>query len=328
MKDSLRLKVNRKGTIIIPKSILSEIGADPGRLVEIGDMALVENRWDRRAFIKWSVSAGGVATATFALYADLLGVRSRFDDNHRSAVSADTELMRTLFGSCSSSRIACAPARNHPLQPLEPGQDLYDIEAQCLDAYLDRFTTAFKASPKRKDLKIHPMNDVVLFGSQVSNLQARALLGNPFANPPIQDICSAAGQRISLRWNLCIDSTSPVKIRQQYGIAWRYRDHRLYDFHTKRSVPQDHDHGHGSDLLLVTCLPRNAQTPQRTIIFGGLHGLGTSGTIDLLLRPRQSELSRLHDLVGGSPAYQAVYRVFKEDGGGRKVSLHAATTLG
>jgi hypothetical protein len=143
---------------------------------------------------------------------------------------------------------------------------------------------------KVKEINELPLFDnnahVVAFGSQVSNIFVRDVMGNPYSDHPISQVpVQRSDQKgvVKLRWNLIADRNAPTQTRLQYGVNWEFKPHIFRDFLRGDQIyPIDLAN---SDILLITALPRNPTGSARAIIFSGLHGAATKAAILLLDDP-------------------------------------------
>jgi hypothetical protein len=307
MTAKITILVNNKGTATVRKADLQRIGANPGNFVDIYDLALKRKGFNRRAFLRLVFHGG----AAIGYLANFIQVGTFFRDEHRQAVETDQELLKRLLGETRALRIAVVPARNHPFHQLLENEDVYPIEAECCRAYLDRFTDAYIEHSANGIPHIKPGDGAVVFGSQVSNLITRGILGNPFRDDVVERVYYTHRHHVvgnvGLRWNLRMDRNSPTRVRQQYGLDWQYHDHVLHDFRTGSDLSLDNPNC--EDFLLVTALPRGPDSNTRFIIIFGLHGVGTLAASDIFRRPPIADLRRLEKEIGRKPFYQALFKI-------------------
>jgi hypothetical protein len=301
------LKVATNGTVTISKKIVEEMGGHPGELVELADKALHKAGLPRRAVLKLLYVGASILAVTSSLISHYEFIRNIV----RKASETDSELLARLFGTIPGHNTALAPARHHPFRPLKENEAVYPIEAECCRAYLAQFAGSYEERSVNGILNIYPKDNVVLFGSQVSNLVTRDILGNPFANEPLSNVVYQESGKfighIPLRWNMLEDANSPLRVRRQYGKDWHFKDHSFYDFRDNSYLKlNNYDK---EDFLLITSLPRWTEESLRVLIFSGLHGAGTLSTALLLHDPPLKELRRLATLTGGNSHYQALFRV-------------------
>jgi hypothetical protein len=233
--------------------------------------------------------------------------------------------------------MAIVPARNHPFVLPDKGAAGYEIEVSCAGAYMRRlYGTVYQEETVNGLVQIYPGDSIAAFGSQVSNLVVRDVLGNPFSSNvlrrvPIPPASTNPGGSFSLRWNLCSNPKAPCRVRRQYGRDWKYKPHVFWDFEDGKPIQPENDEK--ADLLLVTVLPRNPETQARIVIFAGLHGPGTRATCLIFdnppvrdLRGWRADLDTLKTL-GTNTSYQALFDVEVKDGMPINLHLRAAKPL-
>jgi len=205
----------------------------------------------------------------------------------------------------------------------------YPLEVACCGAFSKRFGVADPATVQASGLlDLQPDQNVVLFGSQVSNLVTRLVFGNPFVGDDARfDVPVKAamlnrrgiieqGWNARLRWNLHSGGTGTIE-RTQFGERWVTRDHYIADRETGQSFTPSRGNGAHKldDYLLVTRLPRRQNTRGPAVIsFSGVHGAGTLASILLLGNPPLEDLTKLQELTKGQRYYQALFRVDLREG--------------
>ena len=91
---------------------------------------------------------------------------------------ADFQLLKRLFATGSSHSVSLSPARNHPFRPLKDNEPAYPIEAECCAAYINAFYKQYSIREVNGFPNVRPDDSVVIFGSQASNISARAILAH------------------------------------------------------------------------------------------------------------------------------------------------------
>lgn len=319
MPKKFSFRVTKGGRVIIPRKIVkNEWEKNPGEFVELMDTSLRRAKMHRRALFR--VVQGAIYTIPPALALGFAG-NTLFDifSQHRNASQEHRRrVLDGLFGARESNpETGVFPATHHPFQPLPEGKHAYDIELQCAHSYLNCFYPSYIIT-EEKDLKsIKNTSNVVAFGSQVSNVVTRTLMGNPFVNSsdvvkeiPLFEKDEKTPKRfVRLRWNLFSDQNAPDQFRRQYDAIWKYKPQIICDFDKKNPIYPKNDDDH--DILFVTSMPRNLTTNARTIVFSGLHGPGTKAANLILNSPPLEELEKLNDIIGNNPHYQALFDVEK-----------------
>jgi len=223
---------------------------------------------------------------------------------------ADQKLLERLFfdSSCASGSLILA--NHHPFK-LPPKDGYYPNELENCGSYRRRFLG--HASLKTVDgiQNVRPEDSVVLFGSQVSNLTTRWLLGNPFGldQPNLEIGKPELGWKATLNWNLHTPRAAKDISRQQFGAPWVTKDHLISDATGRPYGSKETENGLADDYLLITALPRFSKGPQRIMIFAGCHGPAQRATSRLLDGLWASELARLDKELEGNPYYQALFHV-------------------
>lgn len=325
-KETFQLRVSKDGRLIVPRPIVADAGYMPHDFVEFQTACLRQAGMHRRTVLKLGFVGGVIATI-----ADFVAIGSFVRDEHRRMVDTDDKVLARLFGARTNADVAVVPARHHPFWELADGAPGYEIETRCAAAYLRRFYgTSYKVEKVDGLPEIFPGNNVAAFGSQVSNVVTRDILGNPFASDIRTRVPVPVGSdnptgSISLRWNLSSDPEAPSRVRRQYEVDWEYKPHMFLDLHRSKGVRPKDDKT--SDLLLVTALPRDPATGARVVIFGGIHGAGTQAAELLLGSPPLQELYALEKTIGNAPHYQALFSVEVKDNRPIRVRLEEAQPL-
>jgi hypothetical protein len=312
------IRVAADGRLIVPKKIVSKHDLKPGDLVDAQSIALRKAQMDRRTMLRWigAAATGSAVTGsllTLEISHNLIGVGSFLLEKFREHKEVDIKLLKRLFGVLNDSDTAIVPARHHPFQPLPNGSLGYDIEVSCANSYMQTMLPApAKLSNVVGLIEIYPSDNVVAFGSQVSNFVSRSVLGDPFTSKivsrvPVPMNSGIPNGSFRLRWNLCVDSGAESLSRHQYGRDWVYKPNSISDFHLGRPLSQPNLED--GDFLLVTVLPRDTTTNARVVIFGGLHGAGTLATKLLFEKPLHADLLQLQQSIGNASYYQALFDV-------------------
>jgi hypothetical protein len=201
------------------------------------------------------------------------------------------------------------------------GRSWYPLEVACCAAYAKRFQPPEGVSLQHSGLlQLMPDENVILFGSQVSNVVTRLIFGNPFMGAERFDVpvkCAALHRRgivedrwkARVRWNLHSRGSDTIE-RTQFGDRWVTRDHYIADDHTHQTFTpvSGADGVKINDYLLLTRLPRRRSCRGPTItIFAGVHGAGTLASLKLLGDAPLSELEKVRDAVRGQRFYQALF---------------------
>jgi hypothetical protein len=258
-------------------------------------------------------AAASYSLGAMGFLSNVWTLKTFFDDRNRQAEETDQALMQRLLGT-RTSPIALMPAQHHPFKSLRDIDDLYPMEAECCRAYIDRFTITNPYIERRVNgfLDLQDEYNVILFGSQVSNLATREILGNPYGvvdRVEYHDRNGGIVGTIPLRWNLREDENSPIRTRLQYGGDWQYHDYVLHDFRSKGDIQLDDPNS--EDLLLITALPRYRVGDTRRICLFGLHAAGTLASSKLLLQPPIDALRVISNEIRNKLAYQAYQALFR-----------------
>ena len=317
--DQIR-KVGPRGQITIPAEQRKNLGLTPGSEVLIhadGDgltlrewgRSALRKRWSRRAWIR----CVGETLAYVAAGASIEDLRESWSDKNQEQ---EQKLLLLLSPASVSQSIGLIPAANHPFLPLPPGE-FYPIERSAAEAFRHcfyRHTRFIKLASGFPQLQ--PEDDVVLFGSQVSNVDARFYLGLPTGEAPKLIIEPGHKYRANLTWNLHTPSDADIRTIVEYGLRWESKGHQFvssahgeapffstYDQFDNRSIPKE-------DYLLFTCLPRSdRRNARRVMIAAGLHGPGTDAIRHLLNAPPFKELEKAAKALEGAPWYQLLFHV-------------------
>jgi hypothetical protein len=153
---------------------------------------------------------------------------------------------------------------------------------------------------------LHPRDDVVIIGSQVSNLAARVLLGRADQAAPVFHI-THGGWRTELHWNLYTPADAPRTTIREFGGPRESVGHVIHARGNPVPYASERDAARTrylDDYLLITALPRRAGGKQRALVFSGLHGAGARA-IDLILRePPTDLLEEAARQIAGAPYFQ------------------------
>jgi len=256
----------------------------------------------RRAFNRiLAFSTGAVAFAASAAYLYEF-TKKEFD------FETDEDLLRQLFGIGAASSAALMPAGNHPWKEPPAGMPWYPFETASATAYRERFFRDASIRTVSGNPQVRPKDSIILFGSQVSNLNTRELMGNPWRDDPILSV-QGEGWQADLRWNLHTPPSSPMTERVQFGEVWRTENHMFADRHGQPISPKAGIGWMEDDFLLVTVLPRYGSENQRIVVFSGIHAPGSQAAELLFRTPSSSDLRKLLKKVRREPFYQALFRV-------------------
>lgn len=277
--------------------------------VDLRDIEATKKGVQRRAFMWWLT--GGL-TGLLAKVADTEGML-QFSKRLSSYVEYDPEAdqacLERLFGIGSAPSGAVFPAANHPFKL--PVGECYPTERDNCTAYRERFLKNISLRVVRGFPNAKPDDSLILFGSQVSNLNSRLLLGNPFNldRPKLCVAKPADGWQARLRWNLYTPVGAPIISRQQFGAPWVTRNHFIGGSKGETYESKRQDEVLEDDYLLITALPRFARGTQRIIVFAGCHGPGQKAATLLLRKSPSKQLQVLANKIAGEPYYQALFHV-------------------
>jgi hypothetical protein len=276
----------------------------PSEIVDAADRELTKQGRSRRSVLRFLLTAAGTGVAFVA------GVEGTLQFLKRIGVydpDADQRLLQRLFGVGIGQTGALIPAANHPFKPPDRAP-WYPIEGDCCAAYRQRFLNDLRLTTVNGYPRIKPDDNIVVFGSQVSNLMTRGILGNPWRDKARLSI-NGQGWRTSLRWNLHSPSDAALIERKQFGSLWVSKNHSfvgsegdVYRSSAPRGDLED-------DYLLVTSLPRQNRGSQRSIIFAAGHGPGQKAASTILATPPIKELEKVEKQIGGEPYYQALFYI-------------------
>jgi len=304
-------KVYKNGRVALKKEYAEKAGLKPGDLITQNDIKLKNKNLDRRSFLKLSTLTGGIASVLM-FTSDLEGFISLFERAiDQFDPDSDITLLSNYFYIGEGHDIALAPAADHPLEPLPERIKWYEIETNCCAAYTNRFWENLKPRKVNTYPEIRKDDNIIAFGSSVSNIISRKYLGNPFDEKPLLEIVQP-DWKTNLHWNH-FTPDAEIKMISQYGKEWPSGNHTIVDSsgkiyksnYTKNKIQLD-------DYLLVTCLPRYSYGKQRILIFGGQHGAATSATETIFKYPPQSILEEMDRLLERSPYYQALFHITVE----------------
>jgi hypothetical protein len=299
-------------TVARNKVVSTELSAR--ELVDRGDKELTKKGKQRRAILRYTGPALlGLAWVWDALakWSSVEGVLQNLERTHIHDPNADQKLLEKLLGIESVGSAALLPATDHPFKkPPEGGY--YPIELDNCAAYKQRFFDHARFRTVSEFPKVQPDDSVVLFGSQVSNLATRLLLGNPFGQerPQLDLVREDLGWKARLHWNLYTPTESEVIERQQFGGPWITHNHVIGDERGDQYRSRVRGKGLDDDYLLITALPRLATGKQKFIVFSGCHGPGQKAATSLLSGSFREELLATAKGVDGEPYYQALFNVY------------------
>lgn len=257
----------------------------------------------RRAFIRISLVGTGFVgfIASVTQIADYFGLRP--------TIETDEALLRSLFGLHTGHSAALIPAADHPWKRPPTGHRWYPQDAAGAAAYKERFFAALQLRTVAGLPNARREDNILLFGSQVSNRNTRLVLGNPW-NPKAQLEATCEGWRAELMWNLHSPPDAAITERIQFGNLWHTAKHRIVTRDSGNVYEARAGIGWmADDYLLVTALPRYAQGDQRILVFSGIHAPGSQATSLLFAAPPIEELRRMRKLTSGEPFYQALFHV-------------------
>lgn len=300
-----RTIVGKDGRAHIPARLTREAGLSPGDFVDVQDIKLRRRGHGRRAFLRWLI--GGTALGFVSNLEDNIGFIERIAGLVEPDV--DPEILQALFGPSPASSAAILPASDHPFAPPPSGETWYPIEKACSEAYQMRFAAVAALRRVSGYPRLNSQDCAIAFGSQISNLYVRSILGNPWLDQPMFHL-GDSDWSTQLRWNLHCTQKATAVSRLQYGDAWLTKEHEIvsrenevYRVHYEDGIATD-------DYLLITALPKAAAgDPQRSIIFGGIHGAGTLSAEKLLNSPPARLLKEIFQSVKGERYYQALLRI-------------------
>ena len=263
-------------------------------LDDLEGISLVRNRSVGKVFVRGSLDASRTYVSGAAIEAV---VASDFIDDLKKRceeVSAtEQELLAQLFlVGGGADYTAVLPSDDHPGKPLRLWQPFYELEMDATQTYVSRFFGNTQFCPVSGFPELRPDDDVVVIGSQVSNLAARILLGKANQEEPVFRIEHGGGWHTELHWNLFTPVNAP------FTEILEFRGHRRSSGHVicERGSPVPYESKRDpaatrylDDYLLVTNLPRGKGRKQRALVFSGLHGAGTRA-VDLILRKPSIDL--------------------------------------
>jgi hypothetical protein len=201
---------------------------------------------------------------------------------------------------------ALLPSDDHPGKPLRSWQPFYELEMDVAQTYASRFFGHTQFYPVSGFPPLHPDDDVVIIGSQVSNRAARSLLGKADQEAPVFHIAHG-GWRTELHWNLYTPENAPRTTIREFGGPRESTAHVICERGNPVPYASERDPARTrylDDYLLVTALPRRMGGQQRALVFSGLHGAGARA-IDLILRePPTDLLEEAARQIAGAPYFQ------------------------
>jgi hypothetical protein len=203
------------------------------------------------------------------------------------------------------------PADDHPGKPLRSWRPFYELEGDAAQTYLSRFYPDATFQAVKGFPTIHADDHLVIFGSQVANWWARALLGRADGAEPVFEIAHG-GWHTNLHWNLHTPERAPLTTVREFRGPRASAAHVFCERGSPSCYESQRDlagMGYLDDYLLVTVLPRQKGGAQRAIVFSGLHGPG-SRAVDLILREPPTDLLRKAAAqIGGAPYFQILLHV-------------------
>jgi hypothetical protein len=298
-------KVGKDSRLPIPARIIRAAGLSPGDIVEDKDIILRRRGHNRRTFLRWLI--GGGAFMFVSNLEDNIAFLERV--GRLADPDVDPEILHALFGAAPAPSGAIIPSGDHPFDIPPPGKTWYPIEEACSVTYQMRFAADAVLRRVAGRPRLRPQDSVIAFGSQVSNLYVRDILGNPWQDQPVFHV-AGPGWSTDLHWNLHSPPDAPTASRRQYGNIWITVEHEIVSGSGAVYQVNYEDGVARNDYLLITSLPRGAaENPQRSLIFGGIHGAGTLSAQRLLHEPPARLLQDIFTHVGGARHYQALIRV-------------------
>lgn len=277
------------------------------------DLSLIQNRLTGKVFARGSlcesridISGAAIEGVVAELFVD--------DLRRRCQVVPDAELdllTRLFLAGGGANGIAVLPSDDHPSKPLRPWQPFYELEMDAAQTYICRFLGGMLFRPVRGFPQLEPDDDVVVIGSQVSNLAARVLLGTANQQTPPFSV-EQETWRTELHWNLCTPADAPLTEVQEFKGKRTSSGHVLCERDGSRSYAARRGPAgmrYLDDYLLVTSLPRGKRGNRRALIFSGLHGAGTRA-VDLILRePPIGLLAEAAHRIAGASDFQMLLHV-------------------
>jgi hypothetical protein len=267
---------------------------------------------DRRTFCRFITQGAKLVLAGSTVISTGLSAWMYESARQEKIKKTEEALLKNLF--CPEGLApwyALIPANDHPLHPLPEGQDFYPIESEAAASYQDRFSQGATVRKVNGNPWSRPDDNLVFFGSQVSNKHARRYLGKSTKQSPTFKIKNPYGQwQAELHWNIHTPQNAPIRKIIQNSEPWNSRGHRIasvygnLDSYESIYNPQQQD-----DYILITRLPRYKQGNQYIIVFAGLHGAGTRATSKIFEQPPSNVLEKIKQKTSGEPFYQAVLKV-------------------
>ena len=282
-------------------------------LDDLEGISLVRNRSVGKVFVRGSLDASRTYVSGAAIEAV---VASDFIDDLKKRcqeVSAtEQELLTRLFlvGGVANYT-AVLPSDDHPGKPLRLWQPFYELEMDAAQTYICRFFGNTQFCPMSGFPELRPDDDVVVIGSQVSNLAARILLAKANQEEPVFSI-ERGGWHTELHWNLFTPVNAPLTE------ILEFRGHRESSGHVicERGSPVPYESRRDAggtryldDYLLVTTLPRGKGRKQRALVFSGLHGAGTRAVDLILRRPPIDLLEKAARRIADAPYFQILLHI-------------------
>lgn len=220
--------------------------------------------------------------------------------------AAEQGLLEQLFLVGRNNYTALLPSDDHPGKPLRSWQPFYELEMDAAQTYASRFFRNTHFYPVRGYPRLRPEDDVVIIGSQVSNLAARTLLGRSDQQEPVFRIAHGKW-RVDLYWNLLTPENAPLTKIREFGGPRESSGHVICERGNPVPYQSETDPAgtrYVDDYLLVTMIPRIKEGRQRALVCAGLHGAGAR-TIDLILRePPGDLLQKAARHIAGAPYFQ------------------------
>jgi hypothetical protein len=226
--------------------------------------------------------------------------------------AVERELLQQLFFvGGNGNYTSLLPSDDHPGKPLRSWQPFYELEMDVAQTYASRFFRDTHFYPVKGYPRLRQDDDVVIIGSQVSNLAARILLGRADRQEPVFRVAHGKW-RTELRWNLFTPENAPRTKIQEFRGPRESSAHVIYERGNPVPYQSETDSARTrylDDYLLVTMIPRARGKKQRALVFAGLHGAGARA-VDLILREPPSDLlQEAARQSAGAPYFQVLLHV-------------------
>jgi hypothetical protein len=140
----------------------------------------------------------------------------------------DVSLLRKFLAVGEDDTGVLRPACDYQGKPLPPS-GWYEIEEKCCKVFNGRFNHPLdqKLRVRRVERLWDKLEDsYYVFGSQITNLISRLILGKPSPLKPILEIVQP-NWRAELEWNFHSPLDAAECIRTQYEQQWKFKNHRI-----------------------------------------------------------------------------------------------------